>query len=127
MTPKDAQDRLKILRFWDKHGLAATVDAFGVSRRTLWRLRAAACSRRHPGLLTARSCRPKRVRKPRHDAPMVAEIRRLRTLSPNLGKDKLACLPKPWCQTRGIACPSASTIGRITYAPPTRCATPSGR
>jgi hypothetical protein len=33
MTPKDAHRRLEILRFFDKHGLAATRDAFGVSRR----------------------------------------------------------------------------------------------
>ncbi|WP_430626746.1 helix-turn-helix domain-containing protein, partial [Thiobacter aerophilum] len=37
MTPKDAQERLEILQFFDKHGLAATMDAFGVSRRTLYR------------------------------------------------------------------------------------------
>lgn len=30
MTPKDAQQRLRILRFWERHGLAATIDAFGV-------------------------------------------------------------------------------------------------
>jgi len=38
-APKDAQQRLRILRFLDKHGLAATVDAFGVSERTLYRWR----------------------------------------------------------------------------------------
>ena len=32
MTRKDAQERLKILRFFAKHGLAATRDAFGVNR-----------------------------------------------------------------------------------------------
>ncbi|PZP57540.1 MAG: hypothetical protein DI596_09145, partial [Azospira oryzae] len=37
MTPKDAQERLRILRFWERHGLQATIDAFGVSRRTLYR------------------------------------------------------------------------------------------
>ena len=31
---------LEILRFFDKHGLAATRDAFGVSRRTLYRWKA---------------------------------------------------------------------------------------
>ena len=41
MTPKDAHRRLEILRFFDKHGLAATRDAFGVSRRTLYRWKAA--------------------------------------------------------------------------------------
>ncbi|MEW5791049.1 MAG: hypothetical protein ACOY4L_08780, partial [Pseudomonadota bacterium] len=39
MIPSDAQRRLDILRFWDKHGLAATLDAFGVSRRTLYAYR----------------------------------------------------------------------------------------
>jgi hypothetical protein len=34
MTPKDPHRRLEMLRFFDKHGLAATRDAFGVSRRT---------------------------------------------------------------------------------------------
>jgi len=36
MTPKDAQRRFEILCFFDKHGLGATRDAFGVSRRTLY-------------------------------------------------------------------------------------------
>jgi hypothetical protein len=36
MTPKDAQQRLEILCFFDKHGREATVDAFGVLRRTLY-------------------------------------------------------------------------------------------
>ena len=35
MTPKDAQEHLRILRFRDTHGLLATLDAFEVSRRTL--------------------------------------------------------------------------------------------
>jgi hypothetical protein len=34
MTPKDPHRRLEMLRFFDRHGLAATRDAFGVSRRT---------------------------------------------------------------------------------------------
>jgi predicted DNA-binding transcriptional regulator YafY len=38
--PKEAERRLEILRFFDKHGLAATRDAFGVSRRTLYRWKA---------------------------------------------------------------------------------------
>lgn len=40
-TPQDAHERLKILRFFARYGLAATVDAFGVSRRTLDRWKAA--------------------------------------------------------------------------------------
>ncbi len=35
-----AQHRLKVLTFFDQHGLAATCDAFSVSRRTLYRWKA---------------------------------------------------------------------------------------
>ncbi|WP_424947896.1 helix-turn-helix domain-containing protein [Candidatus Spongiihabitans sp.] len=37
MTSKNAQERLKILGFFADHGEAATGDAFGLSRRTLYR------------------------------------------------------------------------------------------
>ncbi len=40
MTPRDTRRRFEILRFFDKHGIEATVDAFGVSRRTLYRWKA---------------------------------------------------------------------------------------
>ena len=36
MIDETANKRYKILQFWKKHGLAATVDAFKVSRRTLY-------------------------------------------------------------------------------------------
>ncbi|MEJ5211645.1 MAG: helix-turn-helix domain-containing protein, partial [Burkholderiales bacterium] len=81
MTPKDAQERLKILRFFDKHGLAATVDAFGVSRRTLYRWkRALKEAGGNPAALACRSSAPRRRRTPQTDPRLVAEIRRLRTL-----------------------------------------------
>jgi len=36
-----ATQRLNILTFWSKHALAATLDAFGVGRRTLYPWKAA--------------------------------------------------------------------------------------
>ncbi|MEW5708714.1 MAG: helix-turn-helix domain-containing protein [Pseudomonadota bacterium] len=119
MTPKDAQRRLEILRFCDKHGFAATIDAFGVSRRTLYRWQAKLREGAgNPAALAARSCRPKRVRQPRRDARLIAEIRRLRTLHPNLGKAKLHVLLKPWCEQHGLRLPSVSTIGRFNRRRP---------
>ncbi|WP_284155515.1 helix-turn-helix domain-containing protein [Sulfuricystis multivorans] len=119
MIPKDAQERLKILRFFDKHGLAATVDAFGVSRRTLYRWkRALKEAGGNPAALAAKSCAPKRRRVPKTDVRRVAEMRRLRTLYPNLGKEKLHVLLAPWCAKQGIALPSVSTIGRIISRAP---------
>jgi hypothetical protein len=32
----EAQRRLKILHFWEKHGDEATIDAYQISRRTLY-------------------------------------------------------------------------------------------
>lgn len=112
MTPKDAQERLKILRFWDKHGLQATIDAFGVSRRMLYRWKKALKDAGgNPAALAAKSSAPKRRRRSQTDPRLTAEIRRLRHLYPNLGKEKLSVLLAPWCQEHGLRLPSVSTIG----------------
>jgi transposase InsO family protein len=119
MTPKDAQERLQILRFWDRHGLQATRDAFGVSRRTLYRWKQALRDQGgNPAALAARSCAPKRRRTPQTDPRLVAQMRKLRSLYPNLGKEKLHVLLAPWCKEKGIALPSVSTIGRIIARAP---------
>jgi hypothetical protein len=36
MENTEAKRKLRILTFWEKHGLLATLDAFEVSRRTLY-------------------------------------------------------------------------------------------
>lgn len=36
MIAQTAQDRARILAFWERQGLSATQEAFGVSRRTLF-------------------------------------------------------------------------------------------
>lgn len=113
MTPKDAQQRLRILHFWERHGLAATIDAFGVSKRTLYRWRQAGGN---PAALAANSCRPRQLRYSRHDPRLVQGIRHLRRLYPNLGKAKLQVLLEPWCREHGLHLPSVSTIGRIIAA-----------
>ena len=119
MTPKDAQRRLEILRFWDKHGLEATRDAFGVSRRTLYRWKQALRGAGgNPAALAAKSCAPKRKRTAQTDPRLVAEMRRLRTCYPNLGKEKLHVLLAPWCEAHGIRLPSVSTLGRIIARAP---------
>ena len=119
MTRKDAQERLKILRFFAKHGLAATRDAFGVSRRTRYRWKAALKAQgSNPAALAAKSCAPRRRRQAQTDLRLVAEIRRLRSHYPKLGKTKLHVLLAPWCQQHGMALPSVSTIGRIIARAP---------
>ena len=121
MTPKDAQQRLKVLEFFAKHGAQATVDAFGVSRRTLYRWKASLqAAGGNPAALTARPCAPGKRRTPQTPKTVVEEIRRLRRAYPNLGKAKLQVLLEPWCNSQGMECPSASTIGRLIARAPDR-------
>jgi len=118
--PEAAQRRLRILKFWEKHGLEATRDAFGVSRRTLFRWKKALLDAGNPAALAPKSKRPKRVRKPNRDPRLIKEIRRLREQYPILGRDKLHVLLVPFCERHGIPLPSASTIGRIIASEPDR-------
>ena len=119
MTPKDALNRLKILIFFDKHGLTATLDAFDVSRRTLYRWKAVQVkSNGSLAALAGKSSAPQRRRQSGISALIVQQIRVLRTQYPNLGKAKLHVLLKPWCHAQGLALPSVSTIGRIIARAP---------
>ncbi|MFH1185382.1 MAG: hypothetical protein V1755_10145, partial [Chloroflexota bacterium] len=56
-----AQERLKILRFYEEHGEAQSRKYFGVSRKTIhvWRKKLAAAGQRLGGL-AAHSTRPRR-------------------------------------------------------------------
>jgi transposase InsO family protein len=114
MICKSAEQRLNVLRFWEHHGLSATQEAFGVSRRTLYawqaRLRAGAGK---PHTLTPGSTRPRRLRRRSWPASLVQEIRRLRMAHPNLGKEKLFHLIAAFCKDRGFKVPSVRTIGRL--------------
>ena len=114
MIAKDAQRRLEILGFWQRHGLAATQEAYAVSRRTLyawrakWRAQGGNLAALVPG-----STAPKRRRRRQWPAALVSEIRRLRSAHPNLGKEKLQLLLMPFAAARRLPCPSARTIGRL--------------
>lgn len=114
MITKTAEDRLKMLAFWDRHGLAAAQEAFRVSRRTLylWKAQLQAGDGK-PHALNPGSTRPQRVRKRQWPALVIQEIRRQRQAHPNLGKDKLHPALRGFCAVQGLACPSERTIGRL--------------
>jgi putative transposase len=97
--------RKEILAFWSKHGLEATQDAFGVGRATLfrWKKDSSPKSRAH------RNGYHKRVVHP----SLQAEILRLRTEHPKLGKEKLTPLLAEFCASLGIPAPAEATVGRI--------------
>jgi transposase InsO family protein len=114
MIATDAQRRLQILDFWQRHGLAAAQEAFTISRRTLylWRAKLTAEGGNVAALVPG-STAPKHRRRRQWPAALVAEIRRLRTLHPNLAKEKLHLLLLPFAAVRHLPCPSARTIGRL--------------
>ncbi len=114
MLNDTAQTRLTILTFLETHGLAATQDAFQVSRHTLYRWKAVfQKADRDPTALTSTSSAPKRRRTRPWPAAPIDELRRRRQAHPNLGKAKLALLLKPFCLTHGLQAPSESTLGRL--------------
>ena len=121
MTPKDAKRRLEILSFFERYGMEATTEAFGVSSRTVYRWRARLrAAGGDPSALAARSSVPLRRRKPETPQRVVEQIRELRKRYPNLGKAKVHVLLAPWCAENGLPCPSVSTIGRIIARAPDR-------
>ncbi len=101
--------RAKILEFWKKHGEQATKDAFGVSRRSLFRWQATLGERHgHLDALDPRSTAPKERRKRKVLPEVEAFIIREREAHPRLGKKKLSVL----LREDGYAV-SESYVGRV--------------
>lgn len=115
MVSDIALKRVKILSFWETHGLTATVDAFGVKRSTLflWKAKLNAGGGRLESLNTG-SRAPKR-RRTRVVDPRIAAfiVQERRQTYHRLGKEKIQKRLTVVCQGWGIPCPSPSTVGRI--------------
>lgn len=114
MITDEAKKRVRILAFWQKHGLEAAKEAFGVSRRSLFSWQAAL--KKGGGKLESLnpgSRVPKKKRVRAWPLPVLEEVRRLRELRPNLGKDKLHPLLRRFCSARSLPCPSVRTVGRL--------------
>ena len=108
------EHKVKVLTFYGRYGAAATQEAFGVARSTvfLWKQKL----RTGHGHLEALApgSRTPRTHRRRSTNPLVANfIVEQREAHPRLGKDKLQQLLLPVCAKAGINCPCASTIGRI--------------
>lgn len=114
MISKKALYKAKILGFWAKHGLQATLDAFPVKRRTLflWK-RLLINSKGNNEALNELSKRPKTLRKRNWDTEIINKIRCLRSEHPNLSKEKIYPFLLSFCQKKNLTCPKVRTIGRI--------------
>lgn len=114
MVTEKAKHKARVLAFWDKHGIQATIDAFKVKKRTLYHWKK---QRKEGGgkleVLNDKSKRPKRIRTRDWPQEIKDKIRQMREEHPNLGKEKIHKLLKPWCSEKGLKCPSVSTIGNL--------------
>lgn len=114
---------MKILGFWNEHGAKATNDAFGVSKRTLFRWQAALAERQgHLDALDPKSTAPQKRRR----REVLPDVERLiiaeRTAHPRYGKKKL----KVFLKEEGYDL-SESYIGRVIAALKERKLLPSGK
>ncbi|OGZ00927.1 MAG: hypothetical protein A3B13_02710 [Candidatus Liptonbacteria bacterium RIFCSPLOWO2_01_FULL_45_15] len=108
ITPK-AEERMRILTFWQKHGDAATKEAFEVSRPTLYRWQK--LLKESGGKLESLvpgSTAPKTKRKRTIPKPVEELILKERSYE-RIGKEKIAIL----LREDGIATLSSSTVGRM--------------
>lgn len=114
-TTPEAQRRANALHFWNKHGLAASMDAFHVSRRTLFnwqRLYKEAYGKIAD--IAPQSRAPVRKRKRfAWDSRVIAHAHAIRSEFPGLGLEKLHLFLEDWCEPRTLACPSISTLRRL--------------
>lgn len=114
MVSDKAKYKLKVLVFWQKYGLQATTDAFGVKRRTLYHWRSLWKEGKYAfEALNERSKRPHHIRKRIWPPAVKDRVRQLREEHPNLGKEKIHILLKPYCTANNLPLPSASTIGNL--------------
>ena len=110
MITLQAQQRVRILAFWEKHGLTATKEAFSVSRATLFRWQRM-LTEGHGKLdaLNKKSTAPRQRRKRVIPVEVAQFIIREREYDYQLSKDKLAVMMRE----DGVAGLSASTVGRM--------------
>lgn len=106
--------KARVLAFWERHGLLATLEAFSLKRRTvfLWKKKLKQGGGDFEALNDL-SRAPLKRRKRLWPIAIIEEIRRLREAHPNLGKDKIYIPLRRFCHEHHLPCPRSSTIGRL--------------
>jgi len=114
MITEKAKRKARALSFWDKYGLEATIDAFGVKERTLYLWKSQI--KKGGGKLESlneKSRRPNTARRRQWPEVVIAEIKKQREEHPNLGPDKIATLLVQCSNMKGLRLPKARTVARI--------------
>jgi len=115
MITDKAKHKARVLAFWEKHGLTATLDAFPSKRSTLFNWKKQLKQGQGKLELLNDEQRTPRVKRKRiWPETIINEIKRLRWEHPNLGKDKIHPLLLEFCVLNNLLeCPKPSTIGRL--------------
>lgn len=116
MLTEKAKYKARVLVFWEKHGLVATMDAFPVKRSTLflWKKK----FKENQGKLVSLNDKkrtPKTTRKREWPFEIRQKIKSIRSdeLHPNLGAEKIYPLLLAFCKEHNLKCPKIKTIERI--------------
>ncbi len=114
MVTDKAKWKAKVVTFFEKYGLEATEEAFGIKKSSIYKWRK--LLRENQGrleVLNDKSKAPKRKRKPSWDPRIVEFIRNLRKEYPRLGKEKIKPFLNEFCVQNNLKTLHPSTIGRI--------------
>jgi len=118
MITQKAQEKARILVFWEKHGLQATLDAFPVKRSTLyaWKKQWEEGGKKIESL-NEKSRVPLTKRKRLWPLEVIQELKRLREreVHPNLGGEKIEPLLSAFCKEHGLQAPKSRTIGNLIH------------
>ncbi len=110
----EIERRVKVIEFFEKHGVEATKDAFGVSRSTMYRWRKLLADGGGKLVALAPGSRAPRRKRPRTvSREIVRFIERYRNEHPGIGKATVKPLLDEWCSGRGMRTVSESTVGRV--------------
>ncbi|HGJ66920.1 TPA: hypothetical protein ENS27_16295 [bacterium] len=109
-----AKYRLKVIQHYQQFGLASTLNAYPISRATLflWKQKLSSSNGRLRSLIP-KSTKPKTTRSMVVHPLVLGEIKRLRQKHYRLGKHKLKPLLESFCKHYGLKPPSSSLIGKI--------------
>lgn len=116
MITEKAKIKAKVLIFWEKHGLEATLDAFPHKRSTLylWKKQWEQGGKKIEAL-NEKSRIPRTKRKRLWPLEIIQEIKSLRNIYPNLGEEKIYPLLLKFCSEKNLFCPKPVTIGRLIH------------
>lgn len=116
MLTEKAKYKAKVLVFWEKHGLEATMDAFPVKRSALFLWKQTLKNSGGKLLsLNEKKRTPKHTRKRDWPFEVRQKIKQIRQdpIHPNLGPEKIHPLLLKFCEENTLKCPKPITIARI--------------